>query len=203
MKFNEIKPYIVAAILTLSIAGVASAAAEVRYYNWHDIAWRIANFIVFAALIVYLFKRYGVGFLDAYRKGVESRISSSRENLDEAKKEMQSYRDEIESLTARLESLKSEAAAEAKGKHDAVVRDAHERADIISEKYATELQVAVDAMRKEIMGEVLEDAVRLAVDKLKKELSDQDAQKFTSKSVEAIGKMGSIGSQAASTGGGK
>lgn len=200
MKFNGIKPYVVAAILTLSIAGVASAAAEVRYYNWHDLGWRIANFVVFAALIVYLFKKYGVGFLDAYRKGVETRIAASKANLDEAKAEMQSYRDEIESLTARLESLKAEAATEAKIKHDAVIREAHERANIIAEKYSTELQVAVDAMRKEIMGEVFEEAVKLAVDKLRGELSDEDAHSFTAKSVEAVG---SLHAQSANSGGGR
>lgn len=201
MKFNGMKIYITAAILSLAVSGMAFGAAEVRYYNWHDIIWRIINFAVFAALIVYLFKRYGVGLIDAYRKGVESRIASSKSNLEEANKEMESYREEIASLTARLESIKAEAATEAKTRHDTVVREAHERAEIIGEKYSTELKVAVESMRKEIMGEVFEDAVRTAVDKLRKELSDEDAHRFTAKSVQVVGNAGSLSTQGNNDGG--
>ncbi len=186
MKLKSTSTYLVLIILALSIPGGALAAGEVRYYNWHDIAWRIANFTVFAALVVYLFKRYGVGFLEAYRKGVEGRIAASKASLADAKKEMAEYRQEIESLTERLESLKAEASEEAKLKHDAIIKDAHERAENISKKYSTELQVAVEAMKQEIMSEVFQDAVKNAVTKLKTELSDDDARKFTAKSVAEI-----------------
>lgn len=150
--------------------------------------WKVFNFVVFAALMVYILRnKIGIG------KIFDDRAAAIRRELDKAKTEKAEAERKLAEVEARLSRLDDELAqmkadAEREAEREAArLRDtAAQDAAKIQQLAAREIAGAMKEARAELRAFVADNAVGLAEATIRRELQPEDSRRMVSRYVEEL-----------------
>jgi F-type H+-transporting ATPase subunit b len=153
--------------------------------------WKIINFVIFVALMIYLLRnKIGIG------KVFDDRAVTIRKELDKAKHEKAEAERKLAEVEARLGRLdeevaqmREEAAREAEREAARIREAAAVDAEKIKLTAAREIEGAMKDARAELKAFVAENSVGMAEAIIKRELNAADSSRMLNQYVEKLGEV--------------
>lgn len=165
----------VGAVLVLAAAGFASEGGEGAHHvdtakQMKDFMWRVIDFSVLFAIVVFAIKKAKMKeSLADRRTGIEKALQEAQQAREAAEGKLAEYRGKLEKANQEIEEIKAAIRREGEAEKERIIAEAGAMATKIKEQ-------AEMAARQEILKaktELREEAVRLAVQLAEQTLREQ------------------------------
>ena len=177
------------AFITLLWMGVAWAS-EGGPSKWPDFFYRLLNFTIMVAVLVFLFKK--LNLKDFFTKRTE-KIANTLNDLEakkkEAEKTYEDYKKKLAELDKETERILQEYMEQGEREKSRIIANAEKAAAEIREQTEIAIQQEVQSAKAELQREIADLSVTAAEGLLKKKIGEEDQQQlvddFMKKVVEA------------------
>ncbi|MGE4298238.1 MAG: F0F1 ATP synthase subunit B [Desulfovibrionaceae bacterium] len=179
--------------LVLLAAGVAFAAehggggAAAHHYDWMNLTWRIANFVVFVFILYKAFGKKASEFFRSRRYAIETELKDLEQRKVDTNKRLDQVNKSIASLDAERAKIIAEYKAQGEVQKAAIIEKAEAAAARITaqaqKNAAQEAQVAVDAMRGEMADLIVAATQKILEEKLSTEEQERLIDNYLTKVV--------------------
>jgi F-type H+-transporting ATPase subunit b len=157
-------------LLASALPALADAAGGEAHGEWSNTAWRVANLILFIAVIRHFFGKKIVAFFKGRSEGIASELAA----LEAAKAEAARKLEEVEKRIAGLErerlALMAEYRAQGENLRAAIIAGAEEEAKRIAARAEAtaenEIKAAIDAVRAGLAETIVAEAEKMLVERL-------------------------------------
>lgn len=172
------------AFLILSVASL-SFASEITEEQMTTFYWRVAMFIVFVALLVYLLRKPIKNMLDGRTEAVRAALQEAERARDKAIFEMQKNEQRIKELESELEGMRTNAKKLADEERKVMLKDAEVAVEQIKRQAVTminaEREKAKQDLRKEVVALATVEAEKMLVDYVKGAEADKMLKSYVAK----------------------
>ena len=150
--------------------------------------WKILNFLIFVALMVYLLRnKIGIGKIFDDRAGaIRRELEKARVEKEAAERKLAEVEARLGRLDEELVQMKAEAEREAERESARIREAAALDAEKIKQMTAREIDGAMKEARTELRAFVAENAVGLAEAIIKSEIKPEDNSRMLSKYVSEL-----------------
>ncbi|MDR2668638.1 MAG: F0F1 ATP synthase subunit B [Desulfovibrio sp.] len=157
-------------LLASALPALADAAGGEAHGDWANTAWRVANLILFIAVIRHFFGKKIAAFFKGRSEGIAAELAA----LEAAKAEAARKLEEVEKRIAGLEqerlALTAEYRAQGETLRAAIIAGAEEEAKRIAAGAQTtaenEIKAAVEAVRAELAEAIVTEAEKMLAERL-------------------------------------
>lgn len=172
----------------LLLAPRAALAAEGGSSDpWMDFLWKVVNFTVLMALLVF-FARKPLArlFREAAQRTLEA-MQQGRSDARDAEQQLAEQQRKIENLQAELVRLREEALNEAREESERVLAEARATAERIKEQMRFQVEQEFKKASSDLKRQLADEAVRLAGEQISKQLDDKARQKLAANAIDQLG----------------
>jgi F-type H+-transporting ATPase subunit b len=185
-----IRPVFIAVAVTLLLAGLAAAgfAAEGGGEGAHashaalqmkDFGWRVLNFALLAAIIIWAMKKAKVGSLLADRQaGIEKALKEAVQAREAAEKKSAEYSEKLAKATKEIDEIYASIKKEGELEKERIIAEAKVSAEKIREQAEQTAAREVLKARAELRGEAARLAVQLAEQNLREKVGNDDQNRL-------------------------
>jgi F-type H+-transporting ATPase subunit b len=184
-----IRPVFIAVAVTLILAGLSAAgfASEGAAGAHHpdsgavmkDFAWRVLNFAMLAALVIWGMKKANVKALLANRRAViEKALNEAVEARDAAEKKYAEYSEKLSKATKEIDEIYAAIKKEGQLEKERIIAEAKESAEKIREQAEQAASREVLKARSELRAEAARLAVQLAEENLRQKVGNDDQNRL-------------------------
>lgn len=188
------KTFLVPAALCLCLLGAAACfAAEGGQAADHahtmaqmkDFGWRILNFSIVVAILVWGAKKANIkGLLAARREGVEKMLRDAEEAREAAEMKYREYSDKLEKASREIDDIYAAIKEEAELEKARILEEAKATAERIREQAADAAKQEIQKARGELREEAARLSVQLATKALEERLEKNDQDRFVNEFID-------------------
>jgi F-type H+-transporting ATPase subunit b len=193
MKAKSVSLLLTAALL-LAVQGVAwcsggEAAHGEHALNWADFLFRLLNFGIMLAILVWLLKKPAGNFFTSRREDIKKLLAELESKRTEAEAKGAEYQAKLAALEVETRAIVSELIMEGETEKKKIIEAAERQAVYLKEQAKLAAQQEIKAARDSLQAEVSELSVTAAETLLRKNIKAEDQQRlvrdFMTKVVEA------------------
>ncbi len=186
---RALKPALITAAGCLLLVGLAAAgfAAEGGEGAHHvdtakqmkDFGWRVLDFAVLAAILVWALKKADVkGSLKARRDGIEKALQEAVLARETAEKKLAEYQGKLAKANEEIEAISTAIREEGQKEKERIIAEAKATAEKIKEQARQTADQEVLKARAELRAEAARLAVQLAEQTLKEKINKDDQDRL-------------------------
>lgn len=173
---------VVLLLAVLALAGFASEGGEGAHHvdtgkQLKDFAWRVLDFGVLMALVIWALKKANVkGTLAARQEGIDKALREAAEAKDAAEKKFAEYSEKLVAANKEIDEIYAAIRTEGEAEKARIIAEAKVMAEKIREQSSQAATQEVLKARTELRGEAARLAVELAEKSIKEKIvkNDQD-----------------------------
>jgi F-type H+-transporting ATPase subunit b len=194
LKISGRKTFLVSAAFSLCLLGaVACFAAEggqaadqaVTAAQLKDFGWRILNFAIVVAILVWAAKKADIkGLLAARRAGVEKALRDAEEARELAEMKHREYSEKLEKASREIDEIYSSIKQETEAEKARILAEANAAAERIREQAAAAARQEVRKAATELRVEAARLSVQLASQALKERMEKNDQDRFVNEFID-------------------
>lgn len=155
--------------------------------HWGDFLWRVANFIIFVAIIWKFGGKKIADYFRGRREEIETKLTDLSSRREDAEKRLQEVEQNIANLEQEREKILEEFRQQGEEQKAAIIEKAKQEADKMREQAQRtaeqERRSALQRIRADLAEMVVTDAEKKIKDKLDKEQHEQLIDKYLTKVV--------------------
>jgi len=193
-KIRENKPFFIAAVAGICLmvaascfasegseaAGHAQGAAQLK-----DFGWRVLNFSLVVAILVWAMKKGNVkGLLAARQESVEKTLREAAEAREAAERKLAEYTEKLEKATMEIDEIYSSIKLEVEAEKSRILAEARVAAERIKEQSATAAAQEIQKARKVLREEAARLSVQLATQTLQQSVAKTDQDRFINEFID-------------------
>lgn len=186
---SMLKSYITATAVCLAIVGLAAAgfAAEGgggahhpdTAAQWKDFGWRVLDFALLAAIMVWALKKANVkGLLADRRAGIEKALKEATVAREAAERKFAEYSDKLAKANREIEEIQAAIIREGEAEKARIIAEAKLAAEKIKEQAQQAAGHEVLKARAELREEAAKLAVQLAEQTLRQNIRKDDQDRL-------------------------
>ncbi len=194
LKLLGMKTFLVPAAFSLCLAGAAACfAAEAGQAADHahtvaqlkDFGWRILNFAIVVAILVWAVKKADIkGLLAARREGVEKALRDAEEAREAAEMKYREYSEKLEKASREIDEIYAAIKQETEMEKARILAEADATAERIREQAADAARQEIQKARSELREEAARLSVQLATQTLKERMGKNDQDRFVNEFID-------------------
>ncbi len=186
MKGKIIVSLILMVCLLLATNAWAGSAGD-AWAEWKDFLWRVANFIIFVALIYYAAGKRIINFFRDRREQIAHELQDLKDRREQAAQKLQEVEQSIANIDQEREEILENARQQGQSIRESIINKAKQDAEQIRNqaqvKASQELQQMVDELKDEMADKVIDSAEKLIISKLGKKDQEKLIDKYLTKVV--------------------
>lgn len=176
------------ALLFLSFeAAMAASGGDSGSKGWGNLDWyRLMNFVVLAAALVFILRKPVSQALSSRIKGIQEQLESLEIQRAEAEKKLAQYNEKLSQLeteAAKIVDAYIKQGNEAKAK---LLKEAEQAAEKLRAQARRNIEHEFDRARQKLQQEVVESSLQKAEESLKKEITAQDQDKLIDEYINKV-----------------
>jgi len=177
-------------IVLLCIAlGTAMAASgeEGGSKGWGELDWfRLMNFALLIALLVYFLRKPISEALSSRIKNIQEQLESLEAQKVEAEKQLAKYNDKLSKLESEAQKIVENYINQGKEAKAKILKEAEEVAQKLQAQARRNIEHEFEKARQELQQEVLEKSLAKAEQTLKKEITNRDQDKLVDEYLKKV-----------------
>jgi F-type H+-transporting ATPase subunit b len=183
--------YIAAIVLAASV-GFAAEGGEGAHHvdrgaQLKDLGWRVLNFAVLLAILVYAVKKADVkGSLAARQAQIEKDLKDAQEGKAAAEAKLAEYRSKLEQATKEIDALQAAIIREGEQEKERIIAEAKTAAQKIAAQAAQSAEHETVKARAELRAEAARLAVEIATGKLTGAIQKADHDRFVGEYLDKV-----------------
>ncbi|MGD8880631.1 MAG: ATP synthase F0 subunit B [Desulfobacterales bacterium] len=187
-KHRKIINGLVVALLFLSFeAALAASGGDSGSKGWGNQDWfRLMNFVVLAAALVFILRKPVSQALSSRIKGIQEQLESIEVQRAEAEKRLAQYNEKLSQLEAEATKIMDayiKQGNEAKAK---ILKEAEQTAAKLRAQARRNIEHEFDKAKQMLQQEVVEASLQKAEESLKKEITAQDQDKLIDEYINKV-----------------
>ena len=140
--------------------------------------YRVMNFAVLLALLIFLLRKPAAQFLNGRIKGIQEQLEDLEEKKKAAEKKLADYNERLAKLTEESEQIIAQYKQQGEAAREKILQEAEAAAKKLEEQARRTIDHEFNQAKKQLETEVLEKAIAKAEDKLKSRITDADQGKL-------------------------
>ena len=170
--------------------GMAWASGEGGHSMWPDFLYRLLNFGVMAAVLIFLFKKLNVkGYFTKRTETISNTLRDLEEKKKDAEKTYEEYKQKLARLDEETDSILKEYIEQGEREKEKIIANAEKAAAEIRQQADIAIEQEIKSAKEGLQREIAELSVTAAEALLKEKIGDEDQKKlvddFMTKVVEA------------------
>lgn len=171
-------------ILDFAIVAVAFGAEEAAHGGeWKEWLWKILNFTVLVAVLVWFLNKPLREFLKKRTELIEKSLTEARQAKELAGKALAEVEERLKLKDREIEEILSRARLSAEKEQDLIVRQGEQMKEKILEQAKSNIDYELRLAKEAIKAEAVEVAMELAEKKLKDKLTKEEQIKLIEESL--------------------
>lgn len=150
---------VLAIILVLGASSVAVAAEGAAHYDFVNLAWRLVNFAIFAAILWWAGGKKLIAFMRKRHDGIVNSLDELKKMRQEAENNLASLEKSIVNLEEERKSILEEAKTQAELIKNSIIAQAEERGrEIIAQAELTaenDARIMLENLRSQVADELV------------------------------------------------
>ncbi len=183
----------ISAIVLVASAGFASEGGEGAHHADHaagqmkDFGWRVLNFAVLAAIIVWALKKADVkGSLAARQAEIEKSLKDAEAARDAAEVKLCEYGVKLDQASKEIDELHAAIVREGEQEKNRIIAEANSAAEKIVAQAALSAEQETVKARNELRAEAARLAVEIATGKLTGAIQKNDHDRFVGEYLDKV-----------------
>ena len=140
--------------------------------------YRVMNFAVLLALLIFLLRKPAAQFLNGRIKGIQEQLEDLEEKKKAAEKKLADYNERLAKLTEESEQIIAQYKQQGEAAREKILQEAEAAATKLEAQARRTIEHEFNQAKKQLETEVLEKAIAKAEDKLKSRITDADQGKL-------------------------
>jgi F-type H+-transporting ATPase subunit b len=188
LKFQKILVGIGVVLLCFALGAATAASGEDGgSKGWGELDWfRLMNFAVLAAVLVYLLRKPISQALNARVKNIQEQLASLEAQKAEAEKQLARYNDKLSKLESEAQKIVESYIKQGKEAKAKILKEAEAVAEKLQAQARRNIENEFDKARQELQREVLEKSLARAEKTLKKEITTRDQDKLVDEYLKKV-----------------
>ena len=192
----------VALVILIASAGLAAEGGEVAQHSGHgahqvdsaaqmkDFGWRIFDFALLIAILVWAMKKANVKASLAERQNqIEKSLEEARSARAAAEAKLAEYSGKLERATKEIDEIRAAIVREGEQEKVRIIAEAQKAAEKIVTLAAQSAELEVVKARNELHAEAARLAVELATGKLAGAIQQADHDRFVGEYLDKVGQL--------------
>lgn len=155
--------------------------------DWKTFGWRVAMFVIFAALLYYLTANRIKAMLSQRTEDIKAALAEAETAKQEAMEKVKQYEAKMKELEKELEDMKANAKRTAEAEREQMIADAKKHVEHMKQFAINTIDAEKERAIQDLHREAVELAAAQAEQKLIKEISGSKAAKILDEYVKRIG----------------
>ncbi|WP_321529992.1 ATP synthase F0 subunit B [uncultured Desulfuromonas sp.] len=177
----------------LAGAGIALASGDAHHVDsgalLKDFLWRVLDFCVMAAILVYFVAKPLKNALAARREGIEQALKASQEAAESAESKYAEYDSKLTQAESEIAGIQVAIREEAESEKQRIISEAKEMAEKIKAEAQKSADNEVAKARLTLQQEAVTMAVGIAEDILKKAVNKEDQARLVEEYKTKVGEL--------------
>lgn len=181
-----------AVIILAASAGFASEAGEGAHHadsgaQLKDFYWRVFDFAVLVAIVVWALKKANVkGSLADRQSQIEKSLKEAHEGREAAEAKLREYSGKLDQATKEIDDIHAAIIREGEQEKQRIIAEAHKAAERIAAQAALSAEQEIVKARAELRAEAGRLAVELAGGKLAGAIQKADHDRFVGEYLDKV-----------------
>ena len=160
-------------------------ASEGSVDPWKD-PWRVGNFVVLAAGLYFIWRKWLKGALDNRVEEIKNSIEVAEKTKAEAEAKLAEYKEKTSGLEKKVEDIRTKLRAEAEAEKKKIISEAELQAKRLSEQVKLTAAQELKKARVAIKREIAELAVEAATELIGREMKPEDQERITREYIDKL-----------------
>jgi F-type H+-transporting ATPase subunit b len=174
-------------LAALPAIAAASAGGDHGGGGWEATdTYRVMNFVVLAAVLIYLLRKPASQFLSDRIKGIQEQLEELESKKEAAEQKLAEYNERLNKLSSEAEAIIEQYRKQGETARDRILQEAEAAAEKLEEQARRTIAHEFEQAKKELETEVLEKAIAKAEDKLKQSMTAEDQSKLIDEYVDEV-----------------
>lgn len=148
--------------------------------------YRLMNFIVLAAILVYLLKNPVKQYLNDRIRVIREQLSDLEAQKEEAEKKLAEYNERLAALSQESENIIEQYRKQGESVRDKILQEAENAANKMEEQARRNIEREFAQARQKLESEVFEKAIEKAEEKLKRVTTAEDQEKLVEEYLDKV-----------------
>jgi len=186
------KTLIGALVLVVLSCGTAFAAADAHVDSGvllKDFLYRLLNFSIVVAILVYFLKKPIRNALSGRREDIENALAEAKKVKEEAEAKFAEYDKKLDQATQEIAAISASIRKEAEMEKQKIIENAREHATKIEQDAEKAAALEVAKARISLQQEAVQLAVGVAEDLLKKNFTKDDDSRLIDEYMQKVGEL--------------
>lgn len=140
--------------------------------------YRVMNFVVLLALLIFLLRKPVSQFLGDRIKGIQGQLDDLEVQKKAAEQKLAEYNERLSKLTEEAEKIVEQYKQQGEAAREKILQEAEASAEKLEAQAKRTIEHEFNQAKKQLETEVLEKAIAKAEEKLKKSITDNDQDKL-------------------------
>ncbi|HMA67978.1 MAG TPA: F0F1 ATP synthase subunit B [Desulfosalsimonadaceae bacterium] len=140
--------------------------------------YRVMNFVVLLAILVYLLRKPASQFLSGRIKGIQDQLEDLEAKKKAAEQKLAEYDQRLSRLSEEAEQIVEQYKKQGEAAREKILQEAEASAAKLEEQAKRTIDHEFNQAKKQLETEVLEKAIAKAEEKMKKGITDNDQEKL-------------------------
>lgn len=171
----------------LSAAPALAASAGGPANPMMDFAFKVLNFVVLMALLVYFAKKPLANMLRGAAEGARSELETAREAARAAEAELAGQKSRIENLEADLARLRDEAREESRIESARLIEEARAQGERIKAQIHLQVEQEFNKARAELKRQLADQTIQLAEAQIEEQLDGVRREALAGAAIQQMG----------------
>lgn len=181
-----------ALVLVVLSCGTAMAAADAHVDSGvllKDFLYRLLNFSIVVAILVYFLKKPIGNALSGRREDIEKALAEAKKVKEEAEAKFAEYDKKLDQATQEIAAISASIRKEAEMEKQKIIENAREQAVKIEQDAEKAAALEVTKARLSLQQEAVQLAVGVAEDLLKKNFTKDDDSRLIDEYMQKVGEL--------------
>ncbi len=179
-------PAMVGMLLLLTAGASAAEQHAASHGPAHVDLWKLANFVLFAGVAVYLLRKPAGAFFRSRTEEIQRAIREAAAFQEQAEARCAEIEQRLAGVSEEIENLRRQAAREAAAEQERFEQQMREDVRKIRAEAEQEIEAMVNSARQRLRAEAAELAVALAAEQIRQRLTPEDEDHWIRVMVEDL-----------------
>jgi F-type H+-transporting ATPase subunit b len=187
-KFRAILSVLGIVLLCIAVGTVAAASGEDGgSKGWGKLDWfRLMNFALLMAVLVYLLRKPISQALSSRIKSIQEQLESLEAQKAEAEKQLAEYNDKLSKLESEAQKIVEDYIKQGKEAKAKILKETESAAEKLQSQARRNIEHEFEKARQELQREILEKSLVKAEETLKNEITTQDQDKLVDEYLKKV-----------------